>query len=86
MNTNLRKKAKNDFEKDFLKLMNIAVFWKNYGKCQNRDIKLATTKSRRNYLVSLISNYHRTKLSYYKVFHRKFTSYKNLKKDRYTSE
>ena len=36
------------------------------------DIKLVTTESKRNYLV-------RTKLSYYKVFHKPFVSYKNEK-------
>ena len=60
MNTYLRKKAKNDFEKDFFKLINNAVFGKtmeNFRK--HRDIKLATTDRKRNYLL-LEPNYHTT--------------------------
>ena len=47
------------FEKDFLKLMNNAVFGKTMGNVRNhRDIKLATTDKRRNQLVSE-PNYHK---------------------------
>ena len=60
MNTELKKK-KNDFEKDFVKLMNNAVFGKKMENVRkHRDIKLVTIDERRNRLVSE-PNYHTTK-------------------------
>ena len=62
INTELRKKASNDFEKDFFKLMNNAVFGKTMENVRkHRDIKLVKTDCKRNKLVSE-PNYHTMKL------------------------
>ena len=61
MNAELRKKAKNDFEKDFFKIMNNVVFGKPMENVRkHRHIKLVTTDKRRNKLVSE-PNYHAIK-------------------------
>ena len=61
MNTELRKEAKIEFEKDFFKLMNNFVFGKTMENIGNhRDIKIVTTNKQRNKLVSE-PNYHTTK-------------------------
>ena len=61
MNIKLRTEAKNDFDKEFFKLMNNSVFGKTMENVRkHRDIKLVTTDKRRNQLVSE-PNYHTTK-------------------------
>ena len=61
MNTKLRTDTKNDFEKDFFKLMNNAVFGNTMENVRkHRDMKLVTADKRRNQLASE-PNYHTTK-------------------------
>ena len=61
MNTELRKNAKNDFEKDFNKLINNAVFGRSIMNVRkHRDIKLITDDKKRCKFAS-IPNYHTTK-------------------------
>ena len=58
MNTELRKVAKDDFEKDLFRLINNAVFGKTMENIRkHRDIKLVTTDIKRDKLVSE-PNYH----------------------------
>ena len=61
-NTDLRAQATNDFEKEFFKLMNNAVFGKTMENVRkHRNIKLVKTDKKRNKLVSE-PKYHTMKL------------------------
>ena len=76
MYTKFRTEAKSDFEKDFFKLMNNAVFGKFIENVRRpREVKLVTMNKRRNYLVSE-PNYYTTK------WFKKFISNRNEKKTR----
>ena len=78
MDRDLRKKAKNNFEKDVFKLMNNPVFGKAMESLiKHRDIKLVPTERRRNYLV-LEPNYHTKK------FFAEYLSAIEMKKKRNT--
>ena len=78
MNTKLRIEAKNDFEKDFFKLMNNSVFGKAMENLRKHsDTKLVTADKRRNQLVSE-PNYQTTKY-FPEDFFLRLTSNKNEK-------
>ena len=57
----IKKRRKNDFEKDFFKLMNNSVFGKTMENVRNdRDVRIVTSNRQRNKLISG-PNYHTTK-------------------------
>ena len=61
MNNDLRKEKKNDFEKDFYKLMNNSLFDRSAMNVRRyRDIKLVTDDKKRFKLASM-PNYYTTK-------------------------
>ena len=64
MNTDLRKDAKNDFEKGFFKLMNNSIFGKTMENVRkHRDIKLVTSDKRRSILASEPNYYSSIRIS-----------------------
>ena len=73
INTDLRIKAKNDFEKDLLKFMNKVVFGKYQENVTKHRYKTCHSRKKKESLSI------KTKFSYYKVFHRKFISNRNEK-------
>ena len=73
MKADLRKTPKNDFEKDFFKLMNKAILEKRWKALEKIEI-LNLPRQKEEETICF-----RTRLLYHKVFHRKYISERNEK-------
>ena len=69
LNTKLRAKAKNNFEKDFFKLMNNSVFGKTMENMRNRvDIKLVNSRDKARKLIA------KPNFEHYQIFKEDFAA------------
>ena len=84
MNTELRKNAQNEFEKNFFELMNNSVLGKTREKVRNhRDIKLVTSDKRRKRLVSEPNCHSHKKCSEHLMETEIFSGVKMAKQDNF---
>ena len=80
MNTELRKNAKNEFGKDFFKLMNNSSFGKTMENVRNhRDIKLVTDKRRKRLVSEFNYHSHKTFLEHLMAIEMEKTRVKIIK-------